>query len=350
MVTVAERVIKPDAGSGVFRVVFLYVGQGDATVMAIPDGGEYRMMLVDSNLDAASGGIDVPLLMQDLLQGADLDYFVNTHPHTDHLEGLKALIDGGTAIANVWHSGHTPKDMGDDYKALMSLADALGDTSAQTLRGTRDEQPLGDVQVNVLAPAEYVCDDIDGETAEARDARIHEHCAVLRFCYGDPAVCVLLTGDADIAAWQNHITDYHGERVQSAVLSAAHHGSRSFFMHNEGDEPYLDHLDAIAPSYVVLSAPTVEESPHDHPHEDAVRLYRDKVGEDGLLHLGENRECVIVNIWPDGQIEVELDAGELADEYGSSDDNGGGDGNRAAKAAFGSMPFVTKIDDKPMGQ
>lgn len=348
MSTVAESVIKPQAGSGIFRVVFLYVGQGDATVLAVPDGSDYRYILIDSNLDAANGGIDVPRLTADLLQGAELDYFVNTHPHNDHLRGLKALLESGVDVTNVWHSGHVPKEEGEDYKALQSLIGDLGEAHSQQLLGTRDEQQIGDVAVNVLAPAECVCDDIDDETAEARDARIHEHCAALRFCYGNPMACVLITGDADLDAWTNHITDYHRDRLPSAVLSAAHHGSRSFFMQNEGDEPCLDHLDAVAPSYVVVSAPTSEESPHDHPHADAMELYRERVGEDGLIHLGGERNSAIVDIWSDGQVVVTLDGGELVEEYGLADDGTGGDGERAAKN-FAPAVFVTKIDDKPMG-
>lgn len=46
----AKEIIIPNR-SGVFRIVFLYVGQGDATLLVVPDGPAYQYVLVDSNHD-----------------------------------------------------------------------------------------------------------------------------------------------------------------------------------------------------------------------------------------------------------------------------------------------------------
>ena len=90
---------------------------------------------------------------------------------------------------------------------------------------------------------------------------------------------VLITGDSDKAAWSEHITDYHGKdddnRIAASVLSASHHGSRTFFKECEDDDDvYTTHLDRIDPSHVVVSAPDQADSPHGHPHDDAMQLYR----------------------------------------------------------------------------
>lgn len=204
---------------------------------------------------------------------------------------------------------------------------------------------IGDAKYYVLAPAEHVKDDIEDETEDERYRRIHEQCAVLKF--GKEDTWVMLTGDADRDAWEKNITEYHKERLPAQVLGGSHHGSRSFFRYDKKDEPYVDALQAIGPDYVILSAPKSKESPHDHPHEDAVELYEDEVGADNVLHTGKNRECYICDIFTDGKYSVATDT-KLVDEYGIGNDDEGANGKSAAKAA----PVViagTRIDRRPMG-
>lgn len=339
MATVAEKVILPE--KGVFRTVFLYVGQGEATIMAVPDGDQHRIVLVDCHEDAEFGGVRLCRLLKDL---GKISLFINTHPHQDHLAGIEE-ISKQVGIQEVWHSGHVPgKDHREAYDELKKVIDSLPKDKVVTLEGTKEEKKLGDVFYNVLSPAEYVVDEIEDEDAETRYRRIHEQCAVLRFTYGEARSGVLITGDSNLAAWQKHITNYHTERLPSTVLSASHHGSRSFFMDNEGDDPYLDHLKAISPDYIVVSAPKRSESPHGHPHEDAMKLYKEELeSADSLFHLGKNRECVIVDIRSNGEIEVSTDK-ELVDEYGGDDGSDPGKGSRKA-----AVMVRTSLDKKPMG-
>jgi len=57
---------------------------------------------------------------------------------------------------------------------------------------------------------------------------------------------------------------------------------------------------------------------HDHPHNDALEIYGEYFNEDSIFHLGKNRECIIVDIRKDGNIDVKLDK-ELVEEYGIED-------------------------------
>lgn len=327
--------------SGILRVVFLYVGQGEATFIAIPNGDDYQTMLIDTNLDKKLGGVNIPKLVADL--GGNLDYFVNTHPHKDHLKGLAELREEGVEINNVWHSGHVPGENGaEEYEALDALIKDIGEENVVLLEGTSEEQVIGDVSYDVLAPAPHVKDEIDDEDQEKRDAMIHEYCTVVRFRYGDDEKQILITGDADLDAWKNHITDYHAERLPSTVLSAPHHGSKSFFVKDDDDEPYLDHLENIKPEYVVISAPKSDESPHGHPDKEAIDHYEDYVeAEEKIRHLGENRKSVIVDIFKNGDIEVTDDNGELLDAYILDQET-----NDKKVAAF---PLITTNPPKPYG-
>ena len=337
----ARSTLWPDDARVVVRVCLLYVGQGSSILILVRDGGTYRVLLVDSNLDRPRGGIDVPALLKDLTP--TLYAFINTHPHDDHLKGVKELGEA-VAVERVWHSGHEPgRRAGNYYPDLKDLIAAVrkkhGEQAIVKLEGSRSEQPLLDASMFVLAPAEYVCDDVNDEDPDARYNRIHENCAVLRI--GKEPSWVLITGDADLVAFRDYIAEYHSKRLPSFLLDASHHGSRSFFMACKDDEPFLAALKIIAPEYVVISAPTADDSPFDHPHEDAVALYADQVGEENIFHTGAKRESFVCDILEDGSHgRPQTDNGKLAEAYGlepDDDDGGGGDdggGSRAGRGPF----------------
>ena len=352
MKNLARSIIVP-ATAGVFRTVFLYVGQGESTLLVIPDGTQCKYMLVDTNADTKNGGIDIARLLGDLLD-KKLDVFVNTHPHSDHLRGIKRVYET-VGIEEVWHSGHKPgKGDEDAYKELQYVIEQVGTNKVHQLKGSSqanklDDQDyhLGTVAFNVLSPAEYVVDDIAGEKPEDRRRRIHEQCGVLRFCHGNPMECVMITGDADRPAWEKHITSYHADRLRCLVLSAPHHGSVTFFKTGE-EEPYEEHIKAMKPKHLVISAPKRQESPYGHPDAEAVKLYEKHVSEGSMYHLGKNRESVIVDIFENGSPEIRFDDKYLAESYGlGSEDKDGGASNGFGK---GIAIVVPRIDDKPMGQ
>lgn len=357
----AQDILIPD--TGVLRVTFLYVGQGEATLLTIPDGETFIYSLIDINNDKTNGGIDLSKLLKDLLDENDELTFINTHPHNDHLRGIKGIHEEIT-ISEIWHSGHKPgSDHNDAYQEMKDVINDIGTENEFVLFGTNDsnkireadketevEKKLGDIDYVVLSPAEYVQEDVDDEDADERYARIHERCAVIKLSYGgENAKHILITGDSDKKAWKEHITEYHKNKLPSDVLSASHHGSRTFFKTNEDDEEeYEEHINEISPDHLIISSPKQSESPHDHPHEDAIELYAKYVDDDHRYHLGENRECVIVDISSDGNIEIQFDQ-ELVEEYGfDSDDDNGGSENKTSAVFPGTR--TSRIDNQPMGK
>ena len=353
MSNTAKDVIIP-AEPNIFRTIFLYAGQGDSTLLVVPDGDEYKYVLIDSNYDEAAGGIDIIELFKDLFdeESSGLDIYINTHPHKDHLGKVRDIYEQ-IGIGQLWHSGHKPGgDHKETYDDLEFVIKKLGEENVFCLRGSREENKLdekeivlGDIKYNILAPADYVSDDIEGEKPETRYSRIHEQCSVIRFKYGEDEKQILITGDADYKAWKDHITDYHKDRLPSTVLSAAHHGSRSFFWKDADtdEEPYKGHLEKIKPTYVIVSSPEEKESKHDHPHKEAMDLYKEEVGDDNVFHLGEKRECIVVDINSDGDIDLYPDD-ELVKVYGKQNGGKGGEGKKIVIP-----PPVSKIDKKPMG-
>jgi competence protein ComEC len=351
MANVARDVIIPKQ-TGILRVVFLYVGQGDSTLLVVPSTSSYKYVLVDSHLDKELGGIDLVAMLTDLLD-QKLDVFVNTHPHLDHLKGVKEIF-GEVGTKEVWHSNHIPGgDHKDSYNDLKEVIDKIGEENVYHLKGSRELNKLddeyyglGDIDFNILSPAEYVTDEIADEKPEERYRRIHEQCGVIKFIYGTEPKEVLITGDSNSVAWKEHITEYHKERLPSFLMTASHHGSNSFFKQNEEDEEYTDHLAAINPTHLVVSAPKQSESKHGHPADEAMKIYRRFVAHDNIYHLGKNRECVILDIYSNGETELLVDK-DLVAQYGFKEDDGGKGGKKGAVTSFGIVG--TKIDNKPMG-
>lgn len=365
--TIAEKILKPTK-AGIFRSVFLYTGQGETTLLIIPTGpnpSDYMYVLLDSDLDKEPKEVDLVRLFKDLFKNSGaLAVFINTHPHDDHLGGIKEIYDE-VGFKEVWHSNHNPgKKKGDSFEDFKYVLKKVGKANEYHLKGTSEAnkirktddteviKKLGNVDYIILSPAEYLCDEIEGEKPDVRYSRIHEQCGVLKFTYGKKPKSILFTGDSDKEAWQSHITDYHKKRLSAIVLSASHHGSRTFFKTDEDDEDvYVDHIEAIEPAYIIISAPKQEDSPHDHPHDDAMELYKQYVDEDGIYHLGDGPDSVIVDIDDEGNLSIDTDT-ELIEAYSDDGDDGedGGKYKNLSKSYPYIVPSTTRIDNKPMGQ
>ena len=326
----AQEVITPTQPN-MLRAVFLYTGQGDTAILAIPEStydNKYTYVMIDSDLDKEKDEVNLVELLKDLLGGNYLPVFINTHAHNDHIGGIKKISDE-VGIKEVWHSNHKPKGKHKEgFEELKYVLGKVGKENEFHLKGTNDKnkirkadkdetgvtKKLGLIDYQVFAPAEYVCDDIDEESDTTHYNRIHEHCAVMKFTHKGKSI--IFTGDADKKAWKEHITDYHGDSLASDVMTASHHGSRTAFKINgEDEEPYKTHLEKINATYLVISAPKQKDSPHGHPHDDAIEIYEEYFEKDNILHLGKEPYCVIVDIDSDGKISVSTDT-KLIETYG----------------------------------
>ncbi len=323
-----EQILNPPQGT--FRIVFLYVGQGESTLFIIPDGTDHTYLLMDSNRDMKKNGIDVAKLLKGRIPKNSL-IFGNTHPHDDHIRGVEEIHDA-VGIKEIWHSGHIPgKKYGEGFDRMKKIMTDVGDENVYYLRGSNEQNVLhtdreetskkthkiGDVDFQVFSPAKYVCEEIGDEDPEVRRRRIHEQCGVIKFSY--KGASVLITGDADREAWEEHITEYFGEDLKSTALSAVHHGSRTFFYKNETEEdPYEEHIKKISPEFLIVSAP--KNSIHGHPHPEAMKIYEKYVSEENIFRLGEKNSSVVMDVNANGEVTITEDQ-ELSKEFGLKDDD-----------------------------
>jgi competence protein ComEC len=247
---VAQEIITPLRADNL-RVVFLYTGQGDSTIVAVPKNNvsaEYLYVLVDSDLDKEESEVNLISLLKDLLEEKPLDVFINTHPHHDHIGGIREIYDE-IGIKEVWHSNHRPHGKAADaFKELEYVLKKVGKDNEFLLKGTNQKNKirnnsdeeiqklLGNIDYHIFSPAEYVCEDVEDDYN-----RIHEQCAVFKLIHKD--LSILFTGDANKKAWEEHITNYHKNNLKADVMTASHHGARTAFKTDGDDEsPYEDHL------------------------------------------------------------------------------------------------------------
>jgi competence protein ComEC len=264
---------RPELAAGRLELTAVDVGQGDALLVAFPDG---KTMLVDGGGIAAFGkgpkpridiGEDVvsPYLWTRRFQHVDV--IASTHAHDDHCGGLPALM-----------RNFRPREFwaGANAATLERTAAGLGIRVREPRAG--ESIPFGGAWIDVMAPSR---DYVPGPKPENNDS------LVMRIRYGEHAF--LLTGDIDNKVEDEILSDGRFGRID--VLKVAHHGGR----HSTSPE----FVDTARPKFAVVSAGF--GNMFGHPHPDVVRRL-------ATIHTGFYRtdEDGLVTIRSDGhRIQVE---------------------------------------------
>jgi competence protein ComEC len=261
--------------SRVLRVVFLDVGQGDATVVRLPDG---RILLVDAGGIPGSafdigGRVVGPAL--GALGVRSIDTVVVTHGDPDHVNGVPAVLRRFGAHA-IWDGVPVPPHGG--LRAIADRAASAGATWRSLQSG--DREVAGGVEIRVLHPPPP-----DWERQRVRN----EDSIVLELRYGE--VSIILPGDIGREA-ENLITPALDPR-RINVVKAPHHGSAT-----SSTQPFVD---ALHPAAVVFSAG--RSNRFGHPAPAVVARYRARqalvfrTDEDGAVMLDSDGKTVEMSTW-----------------------------------------------------
>jgi competence protein ComEC len=221
-------------------VSFLDVGQGDAILVQTKDGVE---LLIDGGPDSSVlRGIGNRMPFWD----RRIDAVVATHPDKDHIGGLVDVLkryEVGTVIeSGVLHDTSFTR-------SFEKGAESENATRILARRGMRLQ--LGrDAYADVLYPASDV-----SNLKETNAGSI-----ALRVVYGKTEF--MLTGDAPLSVEKSLVATY-GEKLQSDVLKAGHHGSKT-----SSAESFVR---AVNPQYVIFSRGC--DNSYGHPHATIVTLF-----------------------------------------------------------------------------
>lgn len=210
---------------------FLDVGDGDCTLIEFPSG---RVGLVDINTDPEKNSNwdnVVPYIVK-VLNGRNIFRFILTHPHQDHLHGLKSLIDAGVKIDCFWHTDHKyePDKESDSWETYKEHWRKYSDWEKK-LEFSKENHFydfLVQDNIEVLSPSIELCKQAN-ELGEDEDG-VHRNNYVLKITNGN--FTTLLCGDADSPAL-NHLMDNESDKIRNCTLmKAPHHGTETHW--NEG--------------------------------------------------------------------------------------------------------------------
>jgi beta-lactamase superfamily II metal-dependent hydrolase len=242
------------------------VGRGDALLLELPNG---KTMLVDGGVTYSAQQFVIPYLLARNI--THLNALVCTHEHSDHIDGLIALLrDGRITVDSAYDSGFSivqNLQIANSYERA-SVGRYLGQLNEGGISRTivragdsisvgRDNASSKDVSIDVLSPNQNLTRDLQklvkdtaSQTAlnlTANMEAINEDSLVLRISYGQ--VHFLLAGDTSLPG--NEYADAAILRDPAAspnlsadVLKLGHHGF---------NPPDDDFYKVVRPRYVIMT-------------------------------------------------------------------------------------------------
>ncbi len=232
-------VVWRESDQGILRVVFLNVGQGDAIFIESPTHGQ---MLIDSGPDNT-----VIRELGKVLPWYDrsIDVIMITNPDKDHIAGFIPVLrryDVQKVIR---------PDTLNDTEINRAVGISIDKEGVQNIIAKRGQiiDLGGGALVYILFPDRGV-DGLDSNTGSI----------IAKLVYGNTSV--MLTGDAPNNALE-YITWLDGDLLESSVLKAGHHGSRT-----SASEIFIK---AVRPQYAVISAG--KNNSYKHPHKETLDLF-----------------------------------------------------------------------------
>lgn len=218
----------------VLTVAFLNVGQGDAIYIESPTGVQ---LLIDTGPDQS-----VLRELGSLMDFSDrtLDAVLLTHEDRDHVGGLPDIFARYSVATFI-----RTENQGDSAEAR--AVDVLPkDLDVIYARRGMTFDLGGGAMLDILFPA-----------GDPRELESNTSSIVARLVYGETEF--LFTGDSP-ASIESYLIGADASVLQSDVLKAGHHGSRT------STSP--EFVAAVLPEYAVISAG--RDNRYGHPHEEVV--------------------------------------------------------------------------------
>jgi beta-lactamase superfamily II metal-dependent hydrolase len=199
----------PPASGEQLKAVVLDVGQGDSILIVAPGG---KSVLVDAG-EPGDGKVVLDALKRHGVE--QLDLFIATHAHADHIGAADEVIDK-VPVGRVLYSG-VPNPTR-NYEDFLKAVERKG---IELVRAAPDQtfELGGGAVLRVLGPTEpfFKKDDLRSGGNEP-----NANSVVARLDYGE--FSMLLTGDAEMQTEERLMRQ--GANVKADVLKVGHHGSK----------------------------------------------------------------------------------------------------------------------------
>ena len=226
------------------RLTVLDIGQGDASIVDLPDG---RALLVD-----AGGMVGSPIdtgqaVIQPVLRArrrSALAAVVLSHPHPDHFGGIASAV-ANVAVQEFWDNGQGEQEgAGPVYAALLRTLRDRGVAVVRPSALCERPRTFGGARIEVLAPCPMPIPFINA----------NDNSFILRVSFGERAA--LLVGDAEHEE-EEALLAKSSTSLRADFLKVGHHGSRT------SSSPAF--LRAVGARDVAISCGVRNRFGHPHP-------------------------------------------------------------------------------------
>lgn len=291
-----------------YKVHFLNVGHGDCVIVHFParitnqHNNEERIMMVDINHHEESEDYEnvIEYYKSNFVDSdgkiKPMFRFVCTHPHKDHIKGLKELFeDNDIAIWNFWdiENRFEPEEFENDehvgdwekYEEIRK-----SDSKPTVIITNREDTPRlywndDEDRIKIISPSTELIHDVhsprqDGSESEPHDIDIDEisYSLLLRF----NSVKLYLAGDGKEKCLNDIYENCRTDLNNINILRAGHHGQESGF-----HEDLIKHMN---PEYVIFSNSESEDGDH-----GSANLFTQSVPEATILKTC-NHGTIVLNV------------------------------------------------------
>ncbi|HLR21078.1 MAG TPA: ComEC/Rec2 family competence protein [Tissierellaceae bacterium] len=268
IIWIGEGFLVAGEGEGDLEIHFIDVGQGDSILIKEED----EFMLIDGG-KRADGDTVVKYLKEQNVES--LKYVIGTHPHEDHIGGLKKVVDR-FQIENV-----IMPDITHNTKVFEDVLDSVINKGLSIIVGRAgDKYSLKDADILFLAP--------NGD----KYSSINDYSISIKIEYGKTSF--LFPGDAEKTS-ENEMIENYSKSLKSDVLKLGHHGSNT--------STTEDFLNEVNPSIGVISVG--KDNKYNHPNKD-------------ILERLDEKDIKVFRTDVDGDIIIKSDKSNIILQDGSS--------------------------------
>ena len=254
------------ASSAELSVHFIDVGQGDCTLVMC----EGHNMLIDAGESDQGKKVVEYLKAQNISR---LDYVIGTHPHSDHIGGLRVVVESDIKIDKIIMPKIPDEQVPTSY-TYTKLLKAIINKGLTVTKADDSEFDLGCAVINTYTPKKVY-------------KNLNDYSVATKITHGGSSF--LITGDLGKQSEKELIN--RGCNLSAKVLQAGHHGSR--------ESSIKQFLEKVHPSYAVIQCGAGNS--YGHPHDEAlerISKYAEKIyrnDKDGTIVFESDGKGMNIN-------------------------------------------------------